>query len=104
MQVLNAAIRVTHSNEDDSRERSMKEVFTQFNEQLFWTTQQQDYHSIINLLGEEAAVKQETPNICNKDKDKAKNEEKKKEKKKDKDKDKDSLSGSDIVDFFDLTL
>jgi dipeptide/tripeptide permease len=84
MQVLNAAIRVTHSNEDDSRERSMREVFTQFNEQLFWMTQQQDYHSIINLLGDEAAIKQEAPNISNKDKD--------------------SLSGSDIVDFFDLTL
>ncbi len=104
MQVLNAVIRVTHSNENDSRERSMKEVFTQFNEQLFWTTQQQDYHSIINLLGEEAAVKQEAPNISNKDKDK--NEEKDKEKDKDEEKneDKDNLSGSDIVDFFDLTL
>jgi hypothetical protein len=98
MQVLNAVIRVTHSNENDSRERSMKEIFTQFNEQLFWTTQQQDYHSIINLLGEEA------PNISNKDKDK--NEEKDKEKDKDEEKneDKDNLSGSDIVDFFDLTL
>lgn len=100
MQVVNAAIRVTHSNEDDSRERSMKEVFTQFNEQLFWTTQQQDYHSIINLLGEEAAVKQEAPNISNKDKDK--NEEKDKDE--EKNEDKDNLSGSDIVDFFDLTL
>ena len=100
MQVLNTAIRMTHSNEEDSRDRTVREIFTQFNEQLFWTTQQQDYHSIINLLGEEAAVKQEAPNISNKDKDK--NEEKDKDE--EKNEDKDNLSGSDIVDFFDLTL
>ena len=84
MRVLNTAIRVTHSNEEDSRDRTVREVFTQFNEQLFWTTQQQDYHSIINLLGEEAAAKQETLNVSQL-------------------LDKDSLR-NDIVDFFDLTL
>jgi hypothetical protein len=84
MRVLNAAIRVTHSNEDDSRDRTVREIFTQFNEQLFWTTQQQDYHSIINLLGEEAVVKQEMIKISELiDKESPRN---------------------DIVDFFDLTL
>jgi dipeptide/tripeptide permease len=84
MQVLNTAIRMTHSNEEDSRDRTVREIFTQFNEQLFWTTQQQEYHSIINLLDEETFNKQDTLNMTQFF-------------------DKDSLR-NDIVNFFDLTL
>ena len=75
---------MTHSNEEDSRDRTVREIFTQFNEQLFWTTQQQEYHSIINLLDEETFNKQDTLNMTQFF-------------------DKDSLR-NDIVNFFDLTL
>lgn len=48
MRVINAAIEVTQENEGDSRERTVKEVFIDFNEQLFWLSQQKNYQLAIN--------------------------------------------------------
>ena len=50
MNVINTAIRVTQGNQDDHQERTVKEIFTQFNEQLFWLVQQQQFEPLINSL------------------------------------------------------
>lgn len=50
MQVINAAIKVTTSNEDDSRDRTVREIFTQFNEQLFGVVHQDQYRDLMSML------------------------------------------------------
>jgi hypothetical protein len=55
MKVLNAAIQVAHDNKDDARERTNFEKFTEFNEHLFWLTQQKDYQKFISPLIEKKA-------------------------------------------------
>ena len=47
MKTVNAAIQITQNIEDDSRERTMKEVYNQFSEQLFWIAQHKKYQPII---------------------------------------------------------
>lgn len=42
MEVINKAIKVTQTSEEDSRKRTTMEIFTQFSEQLFWLSQQKD--------------------------------------------------------------
>jgi hypothetical protein len=57
MKVINTAISVTQSTENDSRERTIKEKFTDFNEQLFWIAQQKEYHNVINtVIDEDSSV------------------------------------------------
>ena len=47
MDVINAAIEVTHDNSEDARERTIFEKFSTFNEHLFWLAQQKDYQLIL---------------------------------------------------------
>lgn len=51
MQVINKAIRVVSMNEGDVRDRTTKEIFTQFNKQLFDIVQQDGYSTFIDNLG-----------------------------------------------------
>ncbi len=50
MEVINTAIRVTQDSSEDKRERTVKDIFNEFNEKLFCLVQQDKYHSIINSL------------------------------------------------------
>ena len=50
MKVINTAIKATQCNEEDGRERTVKEIFTQFNEQLFWASQDENYQEIIKNI------------------------------------------------------
>ena len=47
MDVINAAIEVTHDNSEDARERTIFEKFSSFNEHLFWLAQQKDFQQIL---------------------------------------------------------
>jgi hypothetical protein len=46
MEVVNKAMQVTQGSAEDWQERSVKEKFNEFNENLFWFSQQQEYHQI----------------------------------------------------------
>ncbi len=50
MEVINTAIRVTQASSDDKRERTVKDIFNEFNEKLFCFAQQDKYHPIIKSL------------------------------------------------------
>ena len=52
MEVINTAIKVTQISSDDKRERTVKDIFNEFNEKLFCLAQQDKYHPIINSLDE----------------------------------------------------
>jgi hypothetical protein len=53
MKVINAVIEVTQDNKDDERERTIFERFAEFNEHLFWLTEQKDYQKILGSYSEE---------------------------------------------------
>jgi hypothetical protein len=57
MQVVNKVIEVTQSNENDKLERTTKEIFTEFNEKLFWITQEPTYQNLINKSMDEGQKK-----------------------------------------------
>ena len=57
MKVFNAATQITQENQQDSRERTVFEKFTDFNEHLFWVTQQKPYQKIISSLDEGKRIK-----------------------------------------------
>ena len=48
--MINTAIRVTQASSDDKRERTVKDIFNEFNEKLFCLAQQDNYRPIINSL------------------------------------------------------
>lgn len=48
MTVINKIITVTQDNSEDARERTVYEKFTQFNEHIFWITQQKTYQQVLN--------------------------------------------------------
>ena len=50
MEVINSAIKVTQQNKSDSRHRTVFEIFTEFNEHLFYMVQQKDYQQILSSL------------------------------------------------------
>jgi hypothetical protein len=50
MEVINAAIQASQKNEEDSRERTVKEIFAEFNEKLFCLSKNKMYHSTINEI------------------------------------------------------
>ena len=50
MEVINAAIKVTQDSREDKRERTVKDIFNEFNEKLFCLAQQDKYHPIISSL------------------------------------------------------
>ena len=62
MKVINKVIEVTHDNSQDSKERTIFEKFTEFNEKLFWIAQEKDYSNIINNFDDKTNNK-ESKNI-----------------------------------------
>ncbi len=50
MEVINTAIRVTQTSSDDKRERTVKDIFNEFNEKLFCLAQHDQYHTKISSL------------------------------------------------------
>jgi len=50
MKVLNMAINVAQDSQEDSRERNVSEIFTAFNQQLFWISQEKKYQDILKTL------------------------------------------------------
>ena len=50
MGTINAAIAVTHDSKNDHRGRTLFETFNDFNEHLFWTSQQKDYQHLLETL------------------------------------------------------
>jgi hypothetical protein len=74
MKVINAIIEVPQNSKEDARERTVFEKFTEFNEHLFWLTQQKDYQREIEEIerqnNQEAEgstiVKKNSSRICDK--------------------------------------
>ena len=50
MRVINTAINVTQSNEDDSRERTILEIFAQFNHKLKALSLDQTYQETLKNI------------------------------------------------------
>ncbi len=50
MEVINTAIKATQNSNEDKRDRTVKDIFNEFNEKLFCLAQQDNYHPIINSL------------------------------------------------------
>ena len=63
MRVINAIIEVTHDNSDDAKERTIFQKFTEFNENLFWVSQEKDYHQVLSTFGEKDSSKKDEESI-----------------------------------------
>ena len=48
MKVVNTAVSIPQMSENDSRERTVKEIFVEFNEQLFWSAENKYFTEEIN--------------------------------------------------------
>ena len=59
--MINSAIKVTQASEQDKRERTVKDIFAEFNEKLFCLAQQVKYHPFIKSFDNDK--KQEAPMI-----------------------------------------
>lgn len=57
MEVINTAIRVTQISSEDKRERTVKDIFDEFNEKLFCLSQENEYHSLIKMNDEVQKMK-----------------------------------------------
>jgi predicted glycosyltransferase len=47
MKVLNTAIQTTQDIQPDPKERTVSEIFTAFNQQLFWVAQEKQYQDLL---------------------------------------------------------
>ncbi len=54
--MINTAIRVTQVSGDDKGERTVKDLFNEFNEKLFCLAQEENYHFIINSFDDSQKI------------------------------------------------
>jgi hypothetical protein len=48
MKLINSVIEVTQNSTEDSRERTVKNIFVEFTQRLFWLSGQKHYQLIAN--------------------------------------------------------
>ena len=59
MLVVNRLVEVTQDSQEDSSGRTVFEKFTEFNEQMFWLTNQKEFNNKLNDPREENSIKKE---------------------------------------------
>ena len=50
MKVINKAVGIANENKLDSRERTVFEIFSEFNEKMFWLSKQKNYQKMEELV------------------------------------------------------